>query len=375
VHHWVDQGYAVVRVEKPGAGEYINCADCMEMTFTDELEGFSNGYEKIQSLDYVDKDNIILYGHSLGGNVAPYLAAKYFPKGVITYGTVIRPWEEFLIAMMRYQQPVIGEDYVQNEEGLAFARKAVYQLFHEKKTLADLQFTNQEKHLLQDYLGVTEDGLVFNRTLAFWQALNDHNFTAYWSKVESKVLSLYGSADIEAVSPRDAQTIAEVVNHYHPNHATFKLIEGADHAIIQVGDQKTGWDLKQTGQYQQYLYGGVDKGFLQVVDEWLAKLGGEPTLHPKTKVEQSFSNASTHLPAYMTHFGTMDVESADLDQDGDEDIVLAMEGQSNLILWNNGKGDFSNAQKLPSKHPLDHPKLTGEDSEDIAIADFDQDGD
>jgi hypothetical protein len=71
----------------------------------------------------------------------------------------------------------------------------------------------------------------------------------------------------------------------------------------------------------------------------------------------------------------MDVESADLDQDGDEDIVLAMEGQSNLILWNDGKGDFSNAQKLPSKHPLDHPKLTGEDSEDIAIADLDQDGD
>lgn len=375
INRWVDQGYAVVRVEKPGAGEYVDCQPCAEMTFTDELEGFANGYEQLQQWSFVDQQNIVLYGHSLGGNVAPYLASRYLPKGVITYGTVIRPWEEFLIAMMRYQQPVIGSDYVQNEAELKIARGIVHELFYEGKSVAELQLSNKELHIMQNYLSITPDGQMFNRKLEFWQELNQHNFTEYWSKVKAPTLALYGSADIEAVSYRDAENIAKVVNAYHSGNGTFELIEGADHGLIEVGTQAEGWQLNQSGQYAQAYAKGIHPQFLKVVDQWLGNLANQTVSSPVDPQILEYENASYQLPAYVTNYGTMDVESADLDADGDLDLVLALEGHANLILWNDGQGNFAKHQKLAPVHAPMNAKLTGEDSEDIALADFDQDGD
>ena len=57
------------------------------------------------------------------------------------------------------------------------------------------------------------------------------------------------------------------------------------------------------------------------------------------------------------------------------DIVLALEGKANLILYNNGSGQFHKTSVLMPYHPLLNPKLTGEDSEDVALVDFDNDGD
>jgi hypothetical protein len=65
---------------------------------------------------------------------------------------------------------------------------------------------------------------------------------------------------------------------------------------------------------------------------------------------------------------TMDVAVADFDKDRDLDIFLAMEFQPNVLLINDGKGNFRDESddRLPDQM---------NDSEDIAVADFDKDGD
>lgn len=90
---------------------------------------------------------------------------------------------------------------------------------------------------------------------------------------------------------------------------------------------------------------------------------------------QHFQDFSQNLPSETSSSWTMDVEVADLDQDGDLDIITAMEFRENLILWNDGSGQFSVDQnrRLP-KADTNSPQA-GQDSEDIAVADFDNDGD
>ena len=76
--------------------------------------------------------------------------------------------------------------------------------------------------------------------------------------------------------------------------------------------------------------------------------------------------SSTHLPGGLGGL-IMDARAADLDMDGDLDVVLAHEFQPNILLLNDGTGRFSNASaRLPS---------AARDSEDVGIADFDGDGD
>jgi hypothetical protein len=75
-----------------------------------------------------------------------------------------------------------------------------------------------------------------------------------------------------------------------------------------------------------------------------------------------------HLPRTGLATNSMDIEAGDLDGDGDLDLVVAMEFRPNVLLFNDGQGIFVNwsSGRIPQKN---------HDSEDIALADFDRDGD
>ncbi|RDY61542.1 FG-GAP repeat domain-containing protein [Flagellimonas nanhaiensis] len=76
----------------------------------------------------------------------------------------------------------------------------------------------------------------------------------------------------------------------------------------------------------------------------------------------------TNLPYQDLQALSMDAGIADLDNDGDMDILIANEHKPNILLINDGTGKFTNesALRIPQ---VDH------DSEDIGFADFDLDGD
>ncbi len=67
-------------------------------------------------------------------------------------------------------------------------------------------------------------------------------------------------------------------------------------------------------------------------------------------------------------YNSMDGQAIDIDQDGDLDMIIAVEFRRNVLLINDGTGrlvDESNRRFPESSH----------DSEDVAVADFDGDGD
>lgn len=73
-----------------------------------------------------------------------------------------------------------------------------------------------------------------------------------------------------------------------------------------------------------------------------------------------------NLPDTGTSYRTVDIATADLDGDGDLDMVLGNEFQKNNILLNDGTGIFTDAPGLiPS---------TVHDTDDLVIADFDNNG-
>jgi len=74
------------------------------------------------------------------------------------------------------------------------------------------------------------------------------------------------------------------------------------------------------------------------------------------------------LPAVATRVRTMDAKPADLDGDGDLDMVLCGEYAYNIILINDGSGHFVDETES-------RITLNAYDTEDVAVADFDQDGD
>jgi len=83
----------------------------------------------------------------------------------------------------------------------------------------------------------------------------------------------------------------------------------------------------------------------------------------------TYENVSaSHLPLGSLGNNSMDARPADLDDDGDLDIVIASEFRPNVILINDGTGHFADESVARIPRP-------SHDSEDVGIADFDLDGD
>lgn len=86
--------------------------------------------------------------------------------------------------------------------------------------------------------------------------------------------------------------------------------------------------------------------------------GGSPDFEDVTE---------TNLPANILTGPSMDAAVADLDGDGDLDIIVAQEFAANVLLLNDGTGSFTDGSaRLPTE---------ARDSEDVGIADLDGDGD
>jgi hypothetical protein len=88
---------------------------------------------------------------------------------------------------------------------------------------------------------------------------------------------------------------------------------------------------------------------------------------PDTAVYRDLS--STHLPEVAKAAGqrSMEARAVDVDADGDLDLIVAREARPNVLLLNDGQGRFSDASGRIPQVALD--------SEDIAVGDFDRDGD
>jgi len=89
-----------MRSEKSGVGDSTG-TPCRDVNFPDEVSLFTSALKKLKTYDFVDTGNVFIFGHSGGGWVAPLVAAEEPVKGIVVYGTVVRPFGEYLVENRR----------------------------------------------------------------------------------------------------------------------------------------------------------------------------------------------------------------------------------------------------------------------------------
>ncbi|MEO0341035.1 MAG: alpha/beta fold hydrolase, partial [Bacteroidota bacterium] len=358
----VDLGYAVFRIEKLGVGEFTNLSSCMDYSFDDEVENFKGGLAFLQKLKQVDASKIYLFGHSLGGNVAPILAKDAKLAGVMVFGTIVKPWEDYLLDMAYYSQ-THAQDPLEVAANIPLLKAANRKLYREH--LSHIQLTEEEKSLLSIWHDYNPEGMIFNRKIDFWKNFSSHNYFTEWAQVKVPVLALYGASDAHAIGPLDAELIAQTVNQHQENKATFQVIPNTNHLFANVPSKAQELKNINNGVSTQVAFTQFNLELPVLIDDWIKA-------KKKQGTKEKYELASRQFPKAATKMSSMDVLAADIDQDGQEDLIIATEfGPNQLFLYKNGKWE---ARELPQLKAYTPPYL-GEDSEDIAIADFDKDGD
>ncbi|MEM0960962.1 MAG: alpha/beta fold hydrolase [Bacteroidota bacterium] len=378
----LSRGYAVYRVEKPGVGDSYGTPECQTTDFEVEVAAAAAGYQCLLAEPRVDRENVFIYGHSMGGTIAPRIARDIrMPRGIAVYGVVVRNWQDYLLDVHRRQPLWLSAADPGQAVALAEQfRPYLHQVFYEKRDPASVISAAQDPVVAQRALFFQGDGQMLNRHYSYWHRLAEQNVPALWRDAQTYVLAVYGEADFAAIHDADHRHLVEIVNHKRPGTATFELLPRTNHGVLVVGSREEHMQHRVTGTLQS-LQGQFNDRYPELLADWMDEVrlkdavatassplapSASPTFRSGLDRIERWSDVSERLPRQALAGQIMDMEYADFDQDGDLDFVVANEFAPNLILTNDGAGVFS-----AENNPIP-PKAN--DTEDIAIADFDGNG-
>ena len=265
---WLKAGYAVVTIEKSGLGDSYNCVPCSEVDLVTDIESFDAGYNYMEQLPFVDKSNLYIWGHSMGGVIAPEVAKRHQPKGVMVFGTTFRPWAEFLLEMHRVQKPLLEKQtYLQTEDFMRKIQKIYYEFFVLRKTREELLKNPGYKDLVISELGYKEGSNdMWGRHWAFWPQIDSLNLAQSWQAVTCPVLVLHGAADYESCSIVEPELIKATVNEVHPGNATMVIVPELDHFMMK---SKNWEEARDNFKAQQYMKGNFNYSIAEETIKWL----------------------------------------------------------------------------------------------------------
>ncbi|MGE3466160.1 MAG: PDZ domain-containing protein [Pyrinomonadaceae bacterium] len=206
-------GFATFRLEKSNVGDSVGMP-CREIGFDIETKGFVDGLRHLVASPRIDGKNIYLLGISLGGIWAPILAEDVPVKGIISFGTIAKTWEEYLYENSRRQSLLAGRTYSSIERNLKLSSIFWHELFASGRTPKEILDAKTELRALAPDLTIDIAGgdynHLFGRHYSFVKELNAVNIAEKWENVRSSTLLLYGVGDYIA-SESDQKLIESIL--------------------------------------------------------------------------------------------------------------------------------------------------------------------
>lgn len=271
----VDRGFAVYRMEKADMGDNTNMPPCETMGFNEELNMYMAGYKNLLTLKYADTGNIFLFGHSMGGVTAPLLAEKFQPKAVVVYGTVFKPWMEYLLDAYRIQLQYYGVDLATIHDSLEAAKPYIYDYFYSDISIDEICKTKQgiaAMEMIMSYDANTKLG-ISGRAALVHKELNQHNLARAWGNTNGNVLAIYGECDIAANNADDHKALINYVNKIHPGKGQFWMAPKTTHTFEEIGtmEEFIEWQ-KDPPAYMQYAATRFNPKLFDYVCNWMNEL-------------------------------------------------------------------------------------------------------
>lgn len=265
-----DAGFVVVRVEKSGMGDSQNTPDCSATNLYDEIENFQAGLDKLKTLPYVDLKNIFIFGHSMGGIIAPALTAKNEVRGVIVNGTVAKSFYEYTLEMNRLQLMLAKPDAFEYEKTSRLQTEIAYEYYILKKPIREIASTEERKAALKKDWEWDGGNRIFSRNQEYWRQIQEIPLLENWKHTKAKVLVEFVGTDIQAFSKADHEQIVYTVNQFNPGNAKLLVFPEADHLFAKSGTKQNAFDLYDAGKYNE-LFDMYDTSIGEKTVEWSLK--------------------------------------------------------------------------------------------------------
>ncbi len=252
---WARVGHCTFRVEKPGVGDSEG-PPCPDNDFSAELAGSRAGLEYLRNVDFVDPERIAMFGHSVGGMIAPILAAEQRVAGVGTLGTSADRFSECASASRR-RQWMLGRAAL----GDLPAMEALQQLLvHDRLALDEALLRRPE--LAPAVPRLLPGGRLFGRTLTYSRELDAAPLAAAWKALDAEVAVFHAEYDFVCIR-EEAARIVDLVNTHGCGRARLVDLPGAGHLLFAHTSLQAAFDEPEVGS--------TDCGIVEATLAWLAR--------------------------------------------------------------------------------------------------------
>ncbi len=224
-------GYLLLRVDKPGVGDSQG-PDCSELGLQRELAGHRAGLRALRSRPDVDTTAIFVFGGSLGGALAPTVAAGRPVRGVVVYGTFARTWYEHILGHERRRLELSGVPFAEVNRRMRGLGELYAEYLIDRKTPA--QVLAARPHLSE--LWEDQPAHQYGRPARFFHDLQRLNPISAWDSVNAPVLVLYGGHDW-MMAREDHELIVRAVDAKRPGSARMLVLDGVDHHLMRYADR------------------------------------------------------------------------------------------------------------------------------------------
>jgi pimeloyl-ACP methyl ester carboxylesterase len=225
-----------MRCEKSGVGDSTG-PPCIDRGLLEEVGDFTSALKRLKSYDFVDSKNVFIFGISAGGWVGPLVAERERPRGIIVYGTVIRPFSEYLVENHRRNKWLRKRsDPVALEQETRRMSRFMHYLLVEKREREEIlrehpDLSDVAKHVFSKGGTQLDDTHPYGvRSVRYFREVQDQDLPKTWAGLGIPVLALIGQYEVRT-SAFDHELIANVVNHHRPGLAAWKELPRADHGL------------------------------------------------------------------------------------------------------------------------------------------------
>jgi len=247
-------GFVLMRVERPGVGDSEG-PPCADNDLRTDVAAYRAALQALKKSDFVDADNIFLFGSSLGGALAPIIARDEPVRGLIVSGGFTKTWYEHMLEIERTRLALLGRTPAEINEAMRGYSEFYSMYLNWKLTPAEV--IRQRPHLGK--LWDDEPERQYGRPAAFYHQVQELNVEAAWEQISAPVLVIYGEYDW-IMSRDDHELVVQIVNQRHPATARLVIAPKTSHSLDVYESMEKAF--KEEGSK-------FDDGLVTLMIDWL----------------------------------------------------------------------------------------------------------
>jgi pimeloyl-ACP methyl ester carboxylesterase len=243
-----------MRVEKSGVGDSQG-RPCATVDFDTEIAGYKAGLAALLADPRVDPHRVFVFGHSVGGIIAPILAESFPVAGIIVADTGAIDWFGYEMINERRQAALAGMNPGDVDADAMRKEECMHAVLIDGRSSSDVIATDRR----------CSDFLPYPASDAYMRQVARTNIGQLWATIRVPVLAIYGTSDFITAEADHRRIVGIVEGRAGSGSARFVAIDQMDHYLTASASQQTSFNRATSGHAE----GPFDHALSRVIVEWL----------------------------------------------------------------------------------------------------------